>query len=457
MKKLISLLFFTLIVGMGSLFADGAQLSYSSYSGSGVNRLYILNCLQAIYYTGSAGTYSVSAIVAPDFDIANAASITLSAYTGYTISINLPADRSAALTASGLSFQMTKTSDGSLQNVTLYVHKINKASIPYSLNFSTGFAYNSTTPDFMGWAYKVATANTTPVLSSTSSSHFLAFNPSLGTDSMVCTYCQSNNTVSTTLASIVESSNDGVTWATIKSYNNNVPLNSASAADKRLALQLTAGTQYLRFTLTAKGVSDPYVNINAFYVKHASLINPSTASMSGLNYNVGPGPSAEQSLTIGGSDLTTDISITPPANFEISTISGTGFATTPLTLTQTGGTVANTTLYVRLMAGLGLGTYSGNLNLTSPGAGSKSIALNGSIDVPTVLADLSQKSNLKVRAINGMLQVSGIKAGQNIELYNAIGKKLSSTPSINGQNSIQVDGKGIYLVKVGNLTRKIVL
>ena len=41
-----------------------------------------------------------------------------------------------------------------------------------------------------------------------------------------------------------------------------------------------------------------------------SSVNPS--SLSGFTYVVGSGPSAEQSFTISGSNLTDDISIAPP-------------------------------------------------------------------------------------------------------------------------------------------------
>ena len=74
----------------------------------------------------------------------------------------------------------------------------------------------------------------------------------------------------------------------------------------------------------------------------------------------GNGASAEQSFTVEGSNLTNNISITPPTNYEISTATGGSFvATNPITLTQSGGTVSTTTIYVRLKAGLSVNTYNG--------------------------------------------------------------------------------------------------
>ncbi len=51
-----------------------------------------------------------------------------------------------------------------------------------------------------------------------------------------------------------------------------------------------------------------------------------------------------------------------------------------LTLTQSGGTVAITTIYVRL-TGAALGSYSGNIAHTSSGATTKNVAASGTVAV----------------------------------------------------------------------------
>ena len=85
-------------------------------------------------------------------------------------------------------------------------------------------------------------------------------------------------------------------------------------------------------------------------------------------------------------DLTNDISITPPTNYEISTGTGGGFsATNPITLTQSSGTVSATTIYVRLKAGLSQGTYnSEDITISSTGKVSKTVTCSGSV-VPMIL------------------------------------------------------------------------
>ena len=87
---------------------------------------------------------------------------------------------------------------------------------------------------------------------------------------------------------------------------------------------------------------------------------------------------------VSGKNLTTDISFTAPANYEISTSSGTGFASS-LNLSQTGGTVATTTIYVRLKVGLDLGSYNlENIIANSTGADSKTVSCSGSVNLAPV-------------------------------------------------------------------------
>ena len=112
------------------------------------------------------------------------------------------------------------------------------------------------------------------------------------------------------------------------------------------------------------------------------LVDPST--LTGFSYIEGSGPSAEQTFDVSGTNLTTDITLTAPTNYEISETSGSGF-TSPITLTQTGGTVASTTIYVRLKAGLATGTYNNeDITASSTGATNKTVTCSGNV-VPSSL------------------------------------------------------------------------
>ena len=113
------------------------------------------------------------------------------------------------------------------------------------------------------------------------------------------------------------------------------------------------------------------------------VVNPT--SLSGFLYVVGSGPSAEQTFTVNGTNLTNNITLTAPTNYEISLTSGAGF-TSSLNLTQTLGIVPLTTIYVRLKAGLLVNSYNGeNIQATSTGATTQNVTCNGNVTNPSTV------------------------------------------------------------------------
>ena len=121
-------------------------------------------------------------------------------------------------------------------------------------------------------------------------------------------------------------------------------------------------------------------NIRVFDTYSASPTIITGADVNGLFYYDG-GISSEQSFTVEGSDLTNNITLTAPTNFEISESSGSGFSSS-ITLTQNGGLVTSTPIYVRLVSGLAVNDYTGNVNITSSGANPQAVALSGSVINP---------------------------------------------------------------------------
>jgi len=90
-------------------------------------------------------------------------------------------------------------------------------------------------------------------------------------------------------------------------------------------------------------------------------------------------PSASQNVLVSAENLTSNLVITPPASFQVSTNGGTTWfgSSTPLTLTPgASGTVASTTLSIRLNAATP-GTYAGNITLASTGANTVSVPVSG--------------------------------------------------------------------------------
>ncbi len=124
-------------------------------------------------------------------------------------------------------------------------------------------------------------------------------------------------------------------------------------------------------------------------------ISTSTTSLSGFIYGVGNGPSAAQTIAVSGSNLEGDITLAmndgESSTFEISLSENSGYTNT-LTLTQTDGTVAETTVYVRMKAGLAIADYDDEINLTSTNATTVSVSLAGTVTPPAVTWDLRTNS-----------------------------------------------------------------
>ncbi len=108
-----------------------------------------------------------------------------------------------------------------------------------------------------------------------------------------------------------------------------------------------------------------------------------------LEFSTLPGAlSVEKSYMVSGYQLTDDIDILAPADFEISTASGSSFGSS-VTLLESGGIVPPTTIYVRF-GRFSAGTSSGSLSHTSGGAGARNFAISGTAAIPFETASFQQ-------------------------------------------------------------------
>lgn len=98
--------------------------------------------------------------------------------------------------------------------------------------------------------------------------------------------------------------------------------------------------------------------------------------------------SATTSYTLSGDNMTAGITVTPPVGFEVSTASdfsaNVGNSASPITV-GAAGTIASTTVYVRLSGTIAAGTYSGNISNASSGATTSNIATVSSTVNPKAL------------------------------------------------------------------------
>ncbi|MPM19724.1 hypothetical protein SDC9_66150 [bioreactor metagenome] len=119
------------------------------------------------------------------------------------------------------------------------------------------------------------------------------------------------------------------------------------------------------------------------------------ATLSGFNYNVGAGPSASQTYALSGTNLTGfpgNITVTAPVDYQISLDGSTWNST--LSVPYSSATLAATTIYVRLIAGLSAGTYNNEVIENSGGGAvtTAEVTCSGTVTGPTLLVSPSSIS-----------------------------------------------------------------
>lgn len=151
----------------------------------------------------------------------------------------------------------------------------------------------------------------------------------------------------------------------------------SGSGSTRTITPITAGTAVIE----VRKLEDSKYNTSAWVSAGTLTINPAapaiTISESSRSFGdvAVNGTSANQTYTVSGVNLTAPISISAPTGFQIMPSGGSGFASS-LKLTQSGGTVASTTIYARFAPG-SAGAFSGNISHTSSGATSQNVAVTG--------------------------------------------------------------------------------
>jgi ubiquitin len=167
----------------------------------------------------------------------------------------------------------------------------------------------------------------------------------------------------------------------------------------------------------------------------ASIVIPSPLYLNTFTSCSGT-PSDFQSFPVSGDYLTDNIIVTAPSGFEVSLASISGYSNT-LTLTQSGGTVPNMTLYVR-MKSTASGTPSGTLSLASTNAGTRTVDISGSVVASPNAYTINGGGSFCSGGAGAAVNLSGSQSGVNYQLL------------INGANSgSPVAGTG-SLISFGN-------
>jgi mucin-19 len=196
-------------------------------------------------------------------------------------------------------------------------------------------------------------------------------------------------------------------------------------------LSIANGTDYyIKWTSTglAGNTNSQGIALDNFSITATAAASPiisSTGTLAAVNTTYGTASASPTSFNVSGADMTAGILVTPPAGYEVSLTSGSGYAST-ITV-GAAGTIASTPVFVRLTAATVPGSYSGNIVLTSAGA--------TAVNVPTVSSTVSAKA----------LTVTGAVASNKV--YNASNAAIitgSTLVGIVGSDVVTINGTGTF-------------
>jgi hypothetical protein len=185
----------------------------------------------------------------------------------------------------------------------------------------------------------------------------------------------------------------GQNWATFKisynpttnlwTYNYKDEASTTAYTDPSAATYTTTGTvtdnTYTGSTMSVFGFAvNSSTTSYSFYFDNfkctvSPIINATSSSLTFENVTTGS-TSAAQTVTVSGTALSADITVTAPSGFSVSS-DGITYGSTA-TVAQTSGT-ASGTVYVKFAPTSAAGTVSGNVACTSTGATEKDIAVSG--------------------------------------------------------------------------------
>ncbi|MGV6830675.1 MAG: lamin tail domain-containing protein [bacterium] len=211
----------------------------------------------------------------------------------------------------------------------------------------------------------------------------------------------------------------GGTFSSSVSLSPSAGTVNATTVYVRLVAGLGANSYTADATVASTGASSEIVSLSGTVAPDDPFID-FDGGVGSLTYNEGSGPSAEDSFEVGGMFLTENITVTAPTNFELSLTSGSGFGTS-VTVTQTGGTAANTEVFIRLASGLPQGMYSGDVTATSAGAPDEILSVDGEVFPGATCANVG---DIIITEVMQNPSVNGDPAGEYFEVYNTTGSAI---------------------------------
>lgn len=210
----------------------------------------------------------------------------------------------------------------------------------------------------------------------------------------------------------------------------------------RLKSGLSTSTYNQNITLTATYAAN--VTVNCQGTVNRATINVSQFTLAGFIYTLNGGPSEIQTFNVSGYALSANIVIAAPTHFAISTSLG-GTYGSSITLTQTGGVVNSTPIYVRMKSGYSVGVIPAeNILLSSTNAITQSVACSG--EVVSGAASISSNPNL-----NGFFYIVG-QGPSIVQSFTVSGVGLTAGITVTAPTDFEISSSGAEGSFVNNFT-----
>ena len=229
----------------------------------------------------------------------------------------------------------------------------------------------------------------------------------------------------TVITSFSPASGPAGTTVTMSGYNfgttpnvqfNGVTAVASASGGTTITATVPVGAGTGPITVTGTGGTDTSASNFTFATGTEPALSLSTGALTTLA-SIEGSAGTSQSYTVNGSNLSGNITVTAPTNFELS-LNNSSFADT-LTITPSSGNVGQT-VYVRIKSTASLGSVSGTVTHSGGGATTQSLAVSGTVASNQPLLTLSTPSLTGFSALQGSPSTSKSYTLSGVNLSGAI-------------------------------------
>ncbi|MBM3863318.1 MAG: hypothetical protein FJ385_05090, partial [Verrucomicrobia bacterium] len=247
------------------------------------------------------------------------------------------------------------------------------------------------------------------------------------------------------------STNSGTNWTSTGTTINNAYLGSSDWKTYTFSLPSATAVTSGQFMVRVTNSTGERLMIDNFQWTTGVATTPTistTGTPSALSTTYGTASDAT-SFSVSGVDMSAGVLVTPPTGFEVSQSADSGFGAT--TTVGAAGTIASTTVYVRLAANAAAGSPSGNVVLSSLGASNVNVAVSGTVAQKELTITGLSASNKTYdggtsASVTGTPAYSGLANGESASVTGSVtwafataaagsGKSLSRTGSYNAPSA----------------------